>query len=232
MQTPETTDTVTIELITGEHLTLPKPAPANETRQARKGRKAPKAAPASTPLAGPTLHRAPDVDVDTLAQPLDEAATQLTASAADAGLAQLPAPSTVVPFAPTVCLVCQAPVISKAHSGRCRRCWEFFRHTGTDLTPAEVTTLGTSQAQEIISKGLLTATSTLKKGKAKVAPQSTPTPATTPAGPLGMGTGRFAGKPAKPCATCGTTIYGNVTICAPCWKAAKTARQTKTEVVA
>jgi hypothetical protein len=108
-----------------------------------------------------------------------------------------------------------------------------FRRTGTDRTPEEIAATATTPVQEIINKGLLPVPSTLTKaGKAKATPQGTPTPVATTAGPLGMGTGRYAGKPAKPCATCGTTIYGNVTICAPCWKAHKGARQTPTAVVA
>src|SRR2546429_6923461 len=89
---------------------------------------------------------------------------------ATAALTTPPAPAISRPvFEVQPCFVCQSPTINKHHNGRCRPCWEFFRATGTDRPLEEVAATDTTPAQEIISKGLLQATLTLKaKGKAQV----------------------------------------------------------------
>ena len=57
-------------------------------------------------------------------------------------------------------------------------------------------------------------------------PQVEPPPVDSVPAPAGVPK-RYAGKPAKPCKDCGTTIYGKtVERCVPCWKIVVAAKKT------
>jgi len=67
----------------------------------------------------------------------------------------IPPPQSAHSISWTTCFVCQIGKAAVHSNGRCQECYEFFRHTGTDRSPAEIAATQGLQVREIMGKGLL-----------------------------------------------------------------------------
>lgn len=181
---------------------------------------APAAGETPAPAATAAAHSAP------VSQPAIRLVTDLSAT---------PKPQSAYAISWTTCFVCHTGTACPEQNGRCADCYAFFRHTGTDRTPAELATTQGTAIERILSNGLLrdTKPALLAPATTQDAQKQDTHTQKRVAAPVHT-VARKASSPStrqervgKPCSQgCGTTIYGaTVSMCVPCWKALTKAQQ-------